>query len=48
MLFGGVLSFEETLKSDIDWAERVADGRVFSGKTVEAVRLGRLNEAGSM
>ena len=48
MVFRTLLAFEETLKGDVGRTEREADGRVFSDKRVEAVELGRLNEAGSM
>lgn len=40
------MSFEEALLCDVRWTGREADGRVFSGWKVEAVRLGRINEAG--
>ena len=40
--FRGLLSFDETLKGDVDSAKRV-----LTGKPVEDVRLGRLNEAGN-
>ncbi len=42
------MTFEETLKGDVGRIETEADGRVFSGKMVGAMALGRMNEAGSM
>ena len=48
VVFRTLVTFEETLKGDVGRIEWEAGGRVFSGKTVEAVGLGRLNVAGSM
>ena len=42
------MAFEETLKGDGGRIETEADDRASSSKRVEAMALGRINEAGSM